>query len=222
MKTITVLSFIFVLEFFFTCNVRAQNEPSPRLVADFGVLKTTGLDDNISNDLSLLTGLSFEKPFVFSRNFYFITGVGVHSQQYFIDGYFNKQGNSTVFTPVENGVINNKLRLVMIKLPLLFSMPLFSKNNQAIAVNFGADVDFFLTGARQYKQYNGGELKEKFTIDNKVQVPLRLEISTLNLSKQKSVDNLFYGFGVRQQLTNYLKTESFKTFQAYFRLGIQF
>lgn len=218
------LNYLILTAFISLClNAKAQNlsNPRARITIDIGGINPTGLNNSIDNKSSIATGFSFEKPFFLKDWLYFTSGVGINNQKYFIDAYFANSGNGIEFKPVENGVINNKIEITSFKIPLLFSFPLFSKNDKAIALSAGFDVDIFLNGSRKYKEYNGEKKSESFSFERKVQLPLRFEISTINLSKQSSLNNLFYGFGVRQQLTNYNQINSFKPFEAYLRLGIQ-
>lgn len=205
-------------------NVTAQRYNTPRLRAtiDIGGINPTGLNNNIDNKSSLATGFSLEKPFLLKDWLYFTTGLGIKNQKYFIDAYFVNSGSGIDFKPVESGVINNKIEITSLKIPLLLSFPMFSKKDKAIVFSAGIDFDIFLNGSRKYKVYNGDKKSENFSVERKIQLPLRIEISTLNLTKQKSLDNLFYGFGIRQQLTSFNHINSFKPFEAYLRLGIQF
>jgi hypothetical protein len=216
-KTTFVLFIILV-----NSHLLAQNNGRVRFSADLGVIKTTGLNDSLTNTLSYFSGFAIESPFFIKKGLYFTTGLGLYDHQFLLDAYFSKQGDKTILKTVENGIINNKVEILTLKLPLLFTFPLFSNDGKAIALSAGADLDLFVNGTRKYKQLRGSNITEKFTIDNKLQIPLRIEVSTLNLSKQHSINNLFYGFGVRQQVTNYIKGNSFKPFDAYFRVGIQF
>lgn len=208
-----------------TClHVTAQkiNNPRLRLTIDIGAIHAVGLNDNIDSKSSITTGFSLEKPFYIKDRLYLTTGIGMNSQRYFIDAYFVNNGNGIILKPVENGITNNKIVITSLKIPLLLCIPVFTKKDKAIALSAGADIDFFIHGERQYKPFNGNNQRESFSFERKIQLPLRIEISTLNLTKQKGLDNLFYGFGVKQQLTNFNKTNSFRPFEAYLRLGIQF
>jgi hypothetical protein len=171
--------------------------------------------------LSFVSGLSIEKPFVIYKKTYFTTGIGLHQQMYFMDGYFTKAATGNVFKQSENGTVNNKLEFTTIKIPMLFSFDLFSKNNNSIVFSTGTDVDFFVSGRRKFKQFAGSKTLESFSVDNKLQVPIRFEISTLSQSKGRTLnDRIFFGFGARRQLTNYLKSSpSFKPLELNFRLG---
>ena len=218
-KSVSLCLFLIII--IHTVVAQKTSQTGIRVALDFGSIKTTGLNKSIDNNLSLSTGITVEKPFYISRGIYFIMGAGFYEQLYFVDGYFEKQGNATTFQQVANGTINNKLEFFGLKIPLMFSFPLFSKDKRAIALSAGADIDLFLTGTRKYKMFNENKVVQKFSINNKIQIPLRLEVSTLNLAKPKSTD-LFYGFGIRQQVSNYLKSNSFKPLEMYFRLGVQF
>lgn len=205
-------------------HVSAQQLKNPRLrlTIDVGAIHAVGLNDNIDNKSSITTGFSLEKPLYIKDQLYLTTGIGINSQRYFIDAYFVNNGNGIIFKPVENGITNNKIVITNLKIPLLLCFPIFAKKDKAIALSAGADIDLFIHGERQYKPFNGNNQTESFSFERKIQLPLRIEISTLNLTKQKGLDNLFYGFGVKQQLTNFNKTNSFRPFEAYLRLGIQF
>lgn len=212
---------VLLLAFFHGSTQQIKN-PGIKIVADFGAIKPAGLNDSISNNLSTFSSLGIEKSFTIRRGFYYTTGLGVYQQNYFVDGYFSKQGEVIVFKGVEKDVINNKLEIFGLKIPVLLSYELFSKNDKAVVFNAGADINIFIRGTRKYKQNNGIKTSESFFVDNKMQIPLRFEVSTLNYTKQKPLNSFIYGFGVRQQVTNYLKSASFKPFEAYFRLGYQF
>lgn len=226
MKQYIYRLFFFFLSNFFIAHLMAQAElfkPRARIAFDYGAIKPIGLQANIDNSRSILSCLSFEKPFIINKKAYFTTGIGLQQQMYYMDAYFQKVGSNIVFKTVDIGTINNELVFTELKIPMLVSFRLFSKNQNSVVFSSGVDFNLFVNGQRRFKQYGASKTIENFSVDNKIQVPIRVEISTLNQSKGKSFNDLFFfGFGIRQQVTNYLNngSNSFKPFDGYFRLGI--